>query len=415
MSKQALLVIADGMGDLPNPTLNQQTPLEFAHTPHLAALASQGLFGNIHPVTPGVPVGTDVGHLAIFGYDPYQVYTGRGPIEAYGANIEMQPDDIAFRGNFATVDDELTVLDRRAERICERTDELAASIDGIRLSDGTLVIARALSAHRVAVVFRGSGLSVNVVTSDPGTAKEGQKVTKAVPKDTTLEAAHTATLINEFSEKCFAILSLHSVNAERQSLKKSPANMILLRGIGVKIKAPKVTEQYGIRGACIAGDRTVLGIARMSGLDVFHEASFTAGFDTDFLGKADLALSKLNQGYDWVVLHVKAPDLAGHDDLPEVKVQMAEKMDQMLGYMLEHLDLEQTYIGFTSDHSTPCCRRDHSGDPVATFFAGADVRKQSLNGFGEKYLSHGALNNLTGRDFFRIQMDHLGAVKKFGA
>lgn len=415
MSKQALLVIADGMGDLPIAALNQQTPLEFAHTPHLAALASQGIFGNVHPVSPGVPVGTDVGHLAIFGYDPYEVYTGRGPIEAYGADIEMKPGDIAFRGNFATVDDELTVLDRRAERICERTDELAAAIDGIRLSDGTLVMARALSAHRVAIVFRGEHLSVNVVTSDPGTANEGQKVVTAKPKDSSDAAAHTARLINEFSEKCFAVLSLHSVNAQRQRQQKAQANMILLRGVGALISAPKVTEQYGIRGACIAGDRTVLGIARMSGLDVYHDPSFTAGFDTNFLGKADLALSKLNQGYDWVVLHVKAPDLAGHDDLPEMKVQMAEKLDQMLGYMLEQLDLDQTYIGFTSDHSTPCCRRDHSGDPVASFFAGGNVRKQSLNGFGEKYLSHGALNNLTGRDFFRIQMDHLGAVKKFGA
>ncbi|MGF1758778.1 2,3-bisphosphoglycerate-independent phosphoglycerate mutase [Photobacterium sagamiensis] len=415
MKKQALLLIADGMGDLPNPQLDGKTPLEYAHTPHMAYLASQGLFGNVHPVQAGVPVGTDVGHLAIFGYDPYEVYTGRGPIEAYGAEIDMLPGDIAFRGNFATVDDEFIVLDRRAERINVGTHDLAEAVDGIRLSNGTQVIARALSAHRVAVVLRGDGLSEKVTTSDPGTAKEGCKVVHSTPLDDSLDAQMTAQLINELSEKFYSILSLHPVNHTRRKNKQAPANMILLRGIGKEIQAPKVTEKYGITGACIAGDRTVLGIARMSGLDTFHQPSFTAGFDTDFLGKAKVAVEKLNQGYDWVVLHVKSPDLAGHDDLPHVKVEMAEKFDQMVGFILEHIDLDNCYIGYTSDHSTPCIRRDHSGDPVPTFFAGTDVRKTELHGFGEKYLNHGSLNNLTGREFFFTQMDYLGVVPKLGA
>lgn len=415
MKKQALLLIADGMGDLPNPQLDGKTPLEYAHTPNMAYLASQGLFGNVHPVQAGVPVGTDVGHLAIFGYDPYEVYTGRGPIEAYGAGIDMQPGDIAFRGNFATVDDEFTVLDRRAERINIGTHELAEAVDGIRLSNGTQVIARALSAHRVAVVLRGDGLSEKVTTSDPGTAKEGCKVVHSTPLDDSLDAQMTAQLINELSEKFYSILTLHPVNQARRQSKQAPANMILLRGIGKEIQATKVTEKYGITGACIAGDRTVLGIARMSGLDTFHQPSFTAGFDTDFLGKAKVAVEKLKQGYDWVVLHVKSPDLAGHDDLPHVKVEMAEKFDHMVGFILEHIDLNNCYIGYTSDHSTPCLRRDHSGDPVPTFFAGTDVRKMELNGFGEKYLNHGSLNNLTGREFFLTQMDYLGVVPKLGA
>ncbi|MFC1503313.1 2,3-bisphosphoglycerate-independent phosphoglycerate mutase [Pseudomonadota bacterium] len=415
MKKQALLLIADGMGDLPNPQLDGKTPLEYAHTPHMAYLASQGLFGNVHPVQAGVPVGTDVGHLAIFGYDPYEVYTGRGPIEAYGAGIDMQPGDIAFRGNFATVDDDFIVLDRRAERINVGTHELAEAVDGIRLSNGTQVIARALSAHRVAVVLRGDGLSEKITTSDPGTAKEGCKVVHSTPLDDSLDAQMTAQLINELSEKFYTILNLHPVNHTRRKNKQAPANMILLRGVGKEIQAPKVTEKYGITGACIAGDRTVLGIARMSGLDTFHQPSFTAGFDTDFLGKAKVAVEKLKQGYDWVVLHVKSPDLAGHDDLPHMKVEMAEKFDHMVGFILEHIDLDNCYIGYTSDHSTPCIRRDHSGDPVPTFFAGTDVRKTELHGFGEKYLNHGSLNNLTGREFFLTQMDYLGVVPKLGA
>lgn len=415
MKKQALLLIADGMGDLPNPQLGGKTPLEYAHTPNMTYLASQGLFGNVHPIQPGVPVGTDVGHLAIFGYDPYEVYTGRGPIEAYGAEIDMLPGDIAFRGNFSTIDDEFVVLDRRAERINSGTHELAKSVDGIKLSNGTQVIVRALSAHRVAVVLRGEGLSEHVTTSDPGTAKEGNHVVQSTPLNDSLEAQTTALLINELSEKFYAVLSLHPVNQARKINKQVPANMILLRGIGKEIQAPKVTERFGITGACIAGDRTVLGIARMSGLDTFHQPSFTAGFDTDFEGKAKVAVEKLKQGYDWVVLHVKSPDLAGHDNLPHVKVKMAEKFDHMIAYILKNIDLDNCYVGYTSDHSTPCIRRDHSGDPVPTFFAGSDVRKTELHGFGEKYLNHGSLNNLTAREFFYIQMDYLGVIPKLGA
>ncbi len=415
MKKQALLIIADGMGDLPNPELKGQTPLEYANTPYLAALASQGEFGNVHPVKAGVPVGTDVGHLAIFGYDPYEVYTGRGPIEAYGAGIDMEPGDIAFRGNFSTVTEDFTVIDRRAERINQGTHELADAIDGMVLSDGTLVIAKALSAHRVAIVLRGHGLSEQIVTTDPGTAKEGSKVVVPVALDDSEHANATAIRVWEMTERCYAILDKHPVNQLRKNNHQLPANMILLRGVGKQIQAPKISTIYGIKGACIAGDKTVLGIARMSGLDVFHRPEFTAGFDTDFLAKANLALDKLKEGYDWVVLHVKAPDLAGHDNLPLVKVEMAEKLDQMVGFMLETLDLAQCYISYTSDHSTPCARKDHSGAPVPTFIAGEDVRKQPISGFGERYVNHGSLTNLTGRDIFFTQMDLLGVVPKLGA
>ena len=111
-----------------------------------------------------------------------------------------------------------------------------------------------------------------------------------------------------------------------------------------------------------------------------------------------------------MVLHVKSPDLAGHDNLPKMKVKMAEKLDQMLGFMLKKIDLENCFITYTSDHSTPCCRRDHSGDPVPTFISGHALRTQKLVGFGESYVSHGSLTNLTGRDIFNIQMDLLGAM-----
>ncbi|MEZ8087935.1 2,3-bisphosphoglycerate-independent phosphoglycerate mutase [Vibrio sp. 1S139] len=415
MKKQMLLVIADGMGDLPLAELDNKTPLEYANTQHLARLAAKGLCGSVYPVTAGVPVGTDVGHLAIFGYDPYEVYNGRGPIEAYGAGIDLQPNDIAFRGNFATVSDEFTVLDRRAGRINEDTLALTEALDGMVLSCGAEVIVKPLSAHRVAVVLRGANLSPNVTETDPGTAREGEKVQQSQATTDSEEAVLTAAAINELCEKMYAKLSLHPINAERVRNGKPAANMILLRGIGTAKKLDTVVDKYNVKAGCVAGDRTVLGIARMAGLDTYHEESFTAGFDTNYIGKADAALKMIHGGYDWVVLHVKAPDLAGHDNLAKEKVRTAEKIDSMIGYMLEQIDQDQCYFSFTSDHSTPCSKRDHSGHPVPTLLSGPDTLPSHVENFGERYVQTGSLQNLVANDFFKIQMDYLGKVKKLGA
>lgn len=201
-------------------------------------------------------------------------------------------------------------------------------------------------------------------------------------------------------KKMYAKLSLHPVNAERVRNGKLAANMILLRGIGTAKKLDTVVDKYNVKAGCVAGDRTVLGIARMAGLDTYHEKSFTAGFDTNYMGKADAALQMIRNGYDWVVLHVKAPDLAGHDNLAKEKVRTAEKIDSLVGYLLEQVDQNQCYFSFTSDHSTPCSKRDHSGHPVPTILSGPDTFPSHVENFGERYVQTGSLQNLVANDFF---------------
>ncbi len=408
--RQGLLLIADGLGDRPIPSLAGRTPLEAAATPNMDFFAARGMCGNVHPYRPGIPVGTDVGHLLIFGLDPDRVYPGRGPLEAYSAGVAMEPGDIAFRGNFATVDASLKVLDRRAGRIAERTGELASAIDGATLG-GTLVLAKPLTQHRVAIVFRGRGLSPEVSPTDPGAA--GLPLSVCRPRDEA--AARTAALVNGFTALCRERLEEHPVNLERRAAGKPPANMVLLRGCGRTGEVTPITRQFDIRCACVAGDLTVLGIARLAGLETFHDPAFSGGTRSDLAGKARQAVACVRQGFDWTVVHVKGPDLCGHDGNPSDKIRVIEEIDAMFGQFRHELDLQRMIVSLTADHSTPCEKGDHSGDPVPTFVSGPTVRRDGIAEVGESAFRAGSLSGLSATDIFRIQLDQLDLMPKRGA
>src|SRR5213593_2215038 len=159
--KRAVLSVVDGMGDRPLIDHDYKTPLEYANTPNMDRLAKGGLVGLLDPISPGVRPGSDVANLALFGYDPAKYYTGRGPLEALGAGIDLGPNDIAFRVNFATVDDDFRVLDRRAGRIKKGASKLAKVVDDVKIDGvhGVKLIFKATTDHRGVLVLRGEKLS----------------------------------------------------------------------------------------------------------------------------------------------------------------------------------------------------------------------------------------------------------------
>jgi 2,3-bisphosphoglycerate-independent phosphoglycerate mutase len=342
--RQGLLLIMDGLGDRPHPLLKGKTPLEDATTPNLDKLAASGMCGNVYPISPGIPVGTDVGHLHIFGYDSAKFYRGRGPLEAASGGIDVRPGDVAFRGNFGTMDEHGIVTDRRAGRIRAGTEKLAEALDGLRLSDGTAVLARALTEHRVAIVLRNHSLSDQITGTDPGTAREGNPLASPAPLDDTPEAQRTAKALQEFTTRSYELLRHHPVNQTRTKQGLPPANIVITRGAGMKTEIPSMTKRYGLKAACIAGDQTVGGIAKQVGMDYYSDPAFTGSFRTDYTGKARLALRLLADGYHWVVVHIKGSDLAGHDNLPEEKRAIIERVDAMTGLLLGALDLSE-YVG----------------------------------------------------------------------
>ncbi|MDI6642817.1 MAG: 2,3-bisphosphoglycerate-independent phosphoglycerate mutase [Candidatus Hodarchaeaceae archaeon] len=425
---KTLLLICDGMADRPVPELANKTPLEIAKKPNMDWLAKRGICGLMDTIAPGVPPGSDTAHLALLGYDPYETYTGRGPFEAAGAGIELKAGDIAFRANYATVDDKLVVKDRRAGRI-HGTEPLSAAVGEIKLK-GAEFIFRSTVGHRATLVLRGDGLSHEVTDSDPH--EEGKKPLQiepllhapeqAVPAYPIIvggvrkyvvrrrRAAKTARLLNDFSRKAYEILKTHPLNRERVKKGHPPANYILLRGGGIVPHLKPFHERFGIKGACVAAAALVKGVCRLAGMTVVDVPGATGGVDTDLDAKAKAALRAL-ETHDLVLLHVKGFDEASHDGNARAKIGLIERTDAMLNQFIDMAD----FIAVAIDHTTPVSVRQHTSDPVPILISGPGVRADDVRTYGERSVAKGGLGWIRGKNLIPIIVDLMGKGIKFGA
>jgi 2,3-bisphosphoglycerate-independent phosphoglycerate mutase len=405
--KKILMVVCDGVSDRPVREHGGKTPLQTARKPAMDAIARNGVSGTMDVIAPGVVPGSDTAHLALFGYDPYKVYTGRGPIEAAGAGISLEKGDVAFRCNFAQVDDSLKVVDRRAGRIRSGTAELAQALNGMRLGD-VEVIFKEGSEHRAVLVLRGPGLDHRVSEVDPHAEA---KVLKA--KALSREADKTAKALNEFVRKSNEILSSHRVNRDRVANELPPANIVLPRGAGSLGELAPMSERYGLRCAGVAGVTLVKGLCRLVGMEMPEVKGATGGLDTDYGAKAEAALRLLDSN-DMVFVNVKAPDIAGHDGDYRLKVQVIENIDMMLERVLTDLH-EEVLVILTADHSTPVSVRDHSADPVPVSISGADARVDGVRSYDEISAATGALGRMRGMELMPVALGMANRSSKFGA
>lgn len=410
MKRKVLIAIADGVGDLPISELGGLTPLEYAKTPTLDKLAAQGSSGIMDLVKAGVPVGTDMGHLMLFGYKTTD-YPGRGPIEAAGIGLELFKGDVAFRCNFATIDEKGEVLDRRAGRIRDNTREIAQAINGLEVQ-GVKVIFKEATEHRAVLILRGENLSDNITDTDPRLPDRGLSYKLSVPLDDSVAAKRTADILNKVLEEFHKILENHPVNVERKKENKFPANFILTRGAGQVPDIDKITKRLGFKGACVASESTVLGVANLAGYDLIVQEGMTGNLDTDVRLKADLAIKALETN-DIVFVHLKATDLMGHDNNPKGKVVAIEKFEEMLTYIVDNRS-DNTMIALAADHSTPCERKEHSGDPVPILLNGPSIRLDRNDKYNEIDCAYGGIGRITGSDFASIIFDYLEVTPKQG-
>ncbi len=406
--RKILLIIFDGLGDRPITELGHKTPLEAAPKPNLDWFAANGMNGLLDPIGPGVRAGSDTSHLALFGYDPVEVYTGRGPFEAAGVGLELQKGDVAFRCNFASVDDSLVLTDRRAGRIKEGTDELAKALDGMKLGR-IRVLFKEGTEHRAVLVLRGKGLSAAVSDTDPH--EEGQRILTSKP--TNGKGKNTAKALNLFTRRAYEILKDHPVNKARVAKGLSPANMVVCRGGGIAPDIDPISKKFGLKAAGIAGVALIKGMFRSTGMDVIEVKGATGGLDTDMVAKAEAALMALTT-YDLVVVNVKAPDLCGHDGKPSEKIKVIERADAMMGHLKAHLP-QDVVVAITADHSTPCGLKDHSGDPVPVTIFGDGVRVDEVPHFDERSVARGSLGRMRGQDLMPILLNQANRQEKFGA
>ncbi len=412
---KAILVVGDGMGDRPLAELNGKTPLEAAKKPSLNWLAERGICGIIDIIAPGIPPGSDVAHLALLGYDAKKVYSGRGAFEAIGFGVEILPNDVAFRCNFATADSKLTVIDRRAGRI--------ATVDAARLAkefkevtlqghEDVQITFRNTIQHRAILLLRGASLSTMVSDSDP--FKAGKKVLEVHPLESTSEAGKTAQVLNKLTQYFHKVLKVHPLNVEREMAGLFPANIVLCRGAG---KLPDFTPlplQYDISPVAISAMPLVKGVCKAAGMELIDVSGATGTYDTNVLAKAN-AVVKALRSHDFVFVHVKATDIASHDNRVSEKVRMIEKIDQLVDHIINNADLSETYIAVTADHTTSSRTREHEGDPVPVVIHGPEVRMDDVREFSERECAKGGLGRIRGKDLLPIIMNLLGKAKKFGA
>lgn len=409
-TKKGLLLVADGMADRPCAALEGKTPLEAARRPNLDRLAVEGECGLMDVVAPGIRCGSDTGHLALLGYDPRLVYTGRGPFEALGIGMEVLGGDIALRCNFSTVSPDMVVTDRRAGRIQDGTQRLAAAVNGVEI-DGVTCYFKESVAHRGALVLRGAGLSPHVTDTDPHV--EGVVVQAACAVDGSDAATRTAEVINQFVKLSYERLRNDPLNQAREAEGLPAANVILPRGAGEAPRLPDFNRLNNVTSACVVETGLIRGIARFVGMEPVEASGATGGTDSDVsaIGRAILTAFR---SHDFVLCNVKGPDLCGHDNNPPLKRDLIEKVDAMVGQIVAEMGSD-LILAVTADHSTPCEVGDHTGDPVPLLIWGAGQRGDEVSQFHERSVHGGALGRRLGRDLVPMLTNLMLVQEKFGA
>lgn len=412
---KAVLVIGDGMADRPLKELSWKTPLEAAHKPSMNQIAKTGICGIIDVISPGVIPGSDTATLALLGYDALEVYSGRGAFEAVGSGIDVTPRDVAFRCNFATVDDDLVVLDRRAGRIVNKdASKLAESLQKIKLEKRLKVdfLFKNTIQHRAVLVIRKPRLSSAVSDSDPG--KIGEEVLEIKPLDASQKAKLTTKVLKELALRFRKALKQHPINKVRVKRGLPPANIILCRGAGTIPDIKPLPEKYGLTSACVAASSLIRGVCKVAGMKLIDVKGATGTPQTDVMAKAKATIKTLKTN-DFVLLQVKATDVAGHDGNIKQKIELIEKIDNMLGYILNNIDSDLTYLAVTADHTTSSITRNHEGDSVPIAVTGPYVRRDDVEKYDERTCAKGGLNRIRGMDLMPILTNLIGKAKKFGA
>jgi 2,3-bisphosphoglycerate-independent phosphoglycerate mutase len=382
-----VLLVVDGLGGFADRTFDSE--LEAAHTPNLDQLAAEGACGLSLPAGPGITVGSGPGHLALFGYDPFEYDLGRGLLSALGLDVELRAGDVAARGNLALLDDEGRVTDRRAGRI---DDERArAVVDRLRSEvhvDGVEVEFEHESEHRVLVVMRGDDLDPRIGDLDP----QRTGVAPLEPTALHADAEHAAEVLRELDA------------AMRAALKGTEADALLLRGFDTLHELPSMQDRFGLTPAAVANYPMYRGVAQLVGMDVLPVVGS--------LGDQIRLMADHWDTYDYFFAHEKGADRAGHDGQREAKIAAIEAVDAVVP---ELIALEPDVLAITGDHSAPTQLSAHSWHPVPTLLWGEWVGRDAVSTFGERACASGLLGQLRAQDLLPLMLASAGRLEKYGA
>jgi len=410
--------LLDGVGDLPHPDLAGKTPLEAATTKNMDTLAKNGIMGQVISVGKGIAPESDIAVFNMLGYKfQHSDYAGRGVVEAIGIGIDFKDGDLALRGNFATLDNEGKIIDRRAGRKIEREDveEISKEIEKeIKFSspNASVVVAPTVG-HRVTVRLRDSKpLSSEISNTDPaygridgmGIAKavsDFMKIEKCIPLEQTENAISAANLVNEFTEQSLEIMKKSDVNKRRAQKNKKLLNSILLRDAGNKYPNVKpINDLHSMNFSCIVDMPVEVGIS-----NILKMKAFNAGGLTDYEEKARVAAQAM-ETENAIYVHLKGPDEFGHDGDAIGKMKNIEEIDErFFGTLLDHVDVSKIAIMISADHSTPSIHKGHSDDPVPLLISGNMITNDDTQRFTETEAKKGAIGLIDGVQVVKTGID----------
>jgi 2,3-bisphosphoglycerate-independent phosphoglycerate mutase len=385
-----VLLVLDGLGGLPDPGTGL-TELETAATPNLDRLARTAALGMQLPVGYGITPGSGPGHLSLFGYDPIRYNIGRGVLSALGVGFAVKPGDIAIRLNFASLDADGRVTDRRAGRPTdEENRRLVKKLqENVTAPGGVQVFFESEKEHRAVLVLRGRQLSAALADTDP--QEEGVPPHPARALEP--EAEETAMLLQTVLDSAFEVLR-----------DESAANGILARGIDAYHPFPTFPERYGLKARAIAKYPMYRGVARLVGMEQARVP------DSD--AQTVDVVSEDFDAFDFHFVHFKAMDSRGEDGDFAAKAQAIEAVDALIP-RIEALRPDVMVI--TGDHSTPSRLRAHSWHPVPVMIVSPWTRPQPDATFGERACMRGELGVVPGRELMTLALAHAGRLAKYGA
>ena len=408
----------DGVGDLPHPDLAGKTPLEAATTKNMDMLAKNGIMGQVISVGKGIAPESDIAVFNMLGYKfQHSDYAGRGVVEAIGIGIDFKDGDLALRGNFATLDNEGKIIDRRAGRKIEREDveEISKEIEKeIKFSNpNASVVVAPTVGHRVTVRLRDDKpLSSEISNTDPaygridgmGIAKavsDFMKIEKCIPLEQTEDAISAANLVNEFTEQSLEIMKKSDVNKRRSQKNKKLLNSILLRDAGNKYPNVKpINDLHSMNFSCIVDMPVEVGIS-----NILKMRAYNAGGLTDYEEKASVAAQAM-ETENAIYVHLKGPDEFGHDGDAIGKMKNIEEIDKrFFGTLLDHIDVSKVAVMISADHSTPSIHKGHSADPVPVLISGDMITNDDTQRFTETEAKKGAIGLIDGVQVVKTGID----------
>ncbi len=373
-----LVLLGDGMSDEPCAELDGKTPLQAAHTPNMDRLAQSGLVGLAKTVPKGLPPGSDVANLSVFGYDPRSCYTGRSPLEAISMGVELGPDDVAFRMNLVTLTPhggKIYMEDFSAGHIgSEESHKLVATLQQ-ELGNEQFEFYPGVGYRHLLVWRHGK----DAMTATPPHDISNKEILKYLP-----QGEGAIELINLMNGSQM-VLHNHPVNKQREEREELPATSIWLWGHGKSPVLQSYQEKFGLSGAVISAVDLMKGIGLSAGLEVINVPGATGYIDTNYKGKAEAALDALER-LDFVYVHVEAPDEASHSGNLQDKLKAIEDFDQLVvGTILDAADrFDDLRIVCCPDHPTPVRLKTHTSDPVPfIIYRHADKQGNGAAGYDE--------------------------------